>query len=541
MARTFLHALFWDVFLALPGLRRLRRPATPRWQAIARRYRALAIQLGGFLIKLGQFLSVRVDLLPREITRELAGLQDEVPAGPFPAILQEIERELGRPAGEVFASLEEEAVGAASLAQVHRARLAGAEAGQPVVVKVLRPGIEVTVETDLAAVRLALRLLRISKKIRRRVDLERLADEIERTTRRELDLGTEGKNAERFAAQFAADRRIEVPAVFWQASTRRILTLGDVGYLKIGDRKALLAAGVDPKEVARTVVRVYLQQVFVHSFVHADPHPGNLFVHPLPKDEESDRSGTPFRIAFVDFGMVADIPEHLRTALREYAIGFGTRDAARMVRAYQAAGALLPGADLDRLVEAHEALFDRFWGVPIGDLRRVALSEAGYFFRAYRDLLQEVPFQLQVDLLFVARAMGMLSGLATQLDPQFDPWAETVPFAKRLAGEAAGLHGLGWWGEVWEQLRRLGRLPFQLEGFLGRALAGTLTFRSEELRRTDERLARIERLLQRGALVVLGAGFLVSGTLFELAGRAPAPWFFAAAGLCLLAALLRRA
>lgn len=540
VARTFVHALFWDVLLALPGLRAFRRPATPRWREIARRYRDLATEMGGFLIKLGQFVSVRVDLLPAEVTRELAGLQDDVAPGPIGPIAAMIEEDLGRPLAELFASFEPVPVGAASLAQVHRARLPG---GEPVVVKVLRPGIEVSVETDLAAVRLALRLLRVSKKIRRRVDLERVGDEIERTTRRELDLLTEGKNAERFAENFRDDPRVEVPAVHWARSRRRVLTLQDVGYLKIGDREALVGAGVDPREVARTVYRIYLQQVFVHAFVHADPHPGNLFVHALPKaaDDEGGGGASGFRIAFVDFGMVADIPEHLRDALRDYAIGIGTRDAARVVRAYDAAGALLPGADRQRLIEAHEALFDRFWGVPIGDLRRVAFSEAGYFFHAYRDILREAPFQVQVDLLFVGRAMGMLAGLTTGLDPEFDPWAETVPFAKRLTRD--GTEG-GMWGEIWKEAQRLLRLPFQLEAFLTRALAGSLSVRSAEVREAHERLARLERHVMTAGWLVVGCGCLVCGSLFAvapLADRAPAPWFFGAAAVALLAALWRRA
>lgn len=549
VARAFVHALFWDVLLALPVLRAFRRPATPRWQEIARRYRGLATEMGGFLIKLGQFLSVRADLLPVEITRELAGLQDDVAPGPFAEIAALIEAELGRPLAQVFDFVDPVAVGAASLAQVHRARLPGGEA---VVVKVLRPGIEVSVETDLEAVRLALRLLKVWKKIRRRVDLERVGDEIESTTRRELDMIAEGKNAERFAAEFRDDPRVEIPAVHWGQTSRRVLTLQDVGYLKIGDRAALVDAGIDLREVALTIYRIYLQQVFVNSFVHADPHPGNLFIHPAvpepagaapgagPARGSSSGAATGFRIAFVDFGMVADIPAHLRDALREYAIGIGTRDAARVIRAYDAAGALLPGADRQRLEEAHEALFDRFWGVPIGDLRRVAFSQAGYFFHAYRDLLREAPFQVQVDLLFVARAMGMLAGLATQLDPEFDPWAETVPFAKRLAREG-GDSRFELWSEIVARVQRVLQLPFQLETFLSRALAGSLKVHASELREADQRLGRLERHIQTAGWLVVGCGCLICGSLFAVAEKAPAPWFFGVAGLALLAAIWRRA
>src|SRR6185295_3454408 len=398
VARTFLHVVWWDVILNVPGLGRLRRPAIERYQMIARRYRSLAGEMGGVLIKVGQFLSTRVDILPPEITRELAGLQDEVPPERFDAVTRQIEEDFGRPLAEIFTWIGPETIGAASLAQVHRARLPN---GQNAVVKVLRPGIDVLVETDLAAVRLATRLLKFSKTIRRRVDLDRLGAEVTDTTRAELDLQAEGHNAETFAANFAGDDRVYLPKVFWEWSALRTLALEDVGWIKIADLAALERAGIRRSEVARDLYRIYLRQIFEHYFVHADPHPGNLFVRPLTVGDEApfapgDTAGPPpagearpFQIAFVDFGMVAVIPERLRNALREYAIGLGTRDAARLVHSYVAAGVLLPGADLRRLEEVHEELFARFWGVSIGSLRDTAFSEAQYFFREYRDLLYE--------------------------------------------------------------------------------------------------------------------------------------------------------
>lgn len=208
VARTFLHVLWWDMILNAPGLRRFRPPAAGRWARIARRYRLLAGEMGGVLIKIGQFLSVRVDLLPPEVTRELAGLQDEAPPERFEDIVRQIESDFGRPLAEIFASVSPEPVGSASLAQVHPARLLSGEA---VVVKVLRPGIDVLVETDLAATGLAFRLLKVSRNLRRRVDLDRVAEEIATITRRELDLANEGRNAERFTEDFAGDARVAIP------------------------------------------------------------------------------------------------------------------------------------------------------------------------------------------------------------------------------------------------------------------------------------------------------------------------------------------
>lgn len=542
VTRSFLHVIWWDVVMAVPPLSRLRSPALARWIGIARRYRALAIDMGGVLIKLGQFLSVRVDLLPPEVIHELAGLQDEVPPERFEDVVRQIEEDFGRPVSEVFVRLDPAPVGAASLAQVHRAVLAS---GEEVVVKVLRPGIDLLVETDLAAARLAIRLLRFSRRLRRRVDLGRLAAEFSATTRRELDLTAEGRSAERFAADFAEDPRVYIPRIYWEHTAARTLTLEDVGYLKISDLPALERAGIGRTEVARALYRIYMQQIFVHHFVHADPHPGNLFVKPLPGPGEAPfrpgdpvpcREGREFQIAFVDFGMVAAIPERLRGALREYVIALGTRDAVRIVHAYASAGVLLPGADLTRLEAIHQELFDRFWGVSIGQLRDVALSEAGYFLREYRDLLYEIPFQLQIDLLFVSRAVGLLSGMATTLDPDFDPWAETIPFAERFAREELR-RGLGsWLSEATAQGRVLLGLPKRIDDFLTRAERGELTFHAAFAPDTRKFLRRLERSAWRLAWMVVAAGLLIAAAMLH-AGNPAEPYGRWLAGLAAAAFL----
>jgi predicted unusual protein kinase regulating ubiquinone biosynthesis (AarF/ABC1/UbiB family) len=540
VTRTFIQVFWWDVVLNVPGLRRFRRPPLVRYQGIAKRYRALATEMGGVLIKLGQFLSTRVDILPPEITDELAGLQDEVPPERFADIVRQIEEDFGRPAAAVFSWIGPEPVGAASLAQVHPARL---PSGEEVVVKVLRPGIDVLVETDLAAVRLAARLLRFSKTIRRRVDLGRLGAEITSTTLAELDLIAEGHNAERFAENFAGDSRVYLPKVYWDWSARRTLTLENVGWIKLADLAALDRAGIRRAEVARTLYRIYLQQIFEHSFVHADPHPGNLFVRPLPVAGEAPvppgapappapaGEERPFQIVFVDFGMVAAIPERLRSALREYAIALGTRDAERIVRSYVSAGVLLPGADLRRLEEIHEELFQRFWGVRIGDLRATAFSEAEYFFRQYRDVLYELPFQMQVDLLFASRAVGLLAGLSTQLDPEFDPWAETLPFAQRLAAQELRRD----WREILSgglaQLQILLGLPRRADAVLARAERGTLTVQAALTPEERKMIRRLERSVHRLSWTVVSAGMLIAGVMLRSsAPGTPWGWWLVGAG-----------
>jgi predicted unusual protein kinase regulating ubiquinone biosynthesis (AarF/ABC1/UbiB family) len=541
LARLFLHLVWFDLVLSQPVLRHFRSPPLRRWATLARDYRSLAVELGGVLIKLGQYLSTRVDVFPAEITRELSGLQDQVPAVPFPEVARRIEEDFGRPVTELFASIDSEPAGAASLAQAHRAVTA---AGEGVVVKVLRPGIERLVETDLAAVKLAIRWLRPWRRVRRRVDLDRLFDEFAGTTRSELDMEREAANAERFAELFRDDPGILVPRVHPELTARHTLTLEDVGYLRIADLEAIEAAGVSLGEVARRLYRAYMEQLFVHHFVHCDPHPGNLFVRPLGPDEEGagGEAGRPFQIAFVDFGMMSAIPERLWAALSEVVIAAGTRDARRLVRAYRDAGVLLPEADLARLEEIHRDLFDRFWGLKLSELQGVAQSQAPHLIWQYRDVVYQAPVQFPVDLLFTFRALGILTGMATTLDPELDPWAETLPFAKELAKESLGEAARRAFAELTEAGGLLLRLPAGLERTLALAEGEGVRVRAE-LADDDRRvLRRIGRAGTRLAWTIAASALLLAGLQLELArpGSHAAVALWIAAGGAFLWGLVRK-
>lgn len=525
--------LWWDLLFNRPGLRRLRPNALNRWRRVARRFRALAVELGGVLIKLGQFLSIRVDILPIEVTRELAGLQDEVPAAPAEEILAQVAEDFQRPLAAVFADFDPVPLGAASLSQAHRVRLPG---GERAVAKVLRPGIHTLVETDLAAIRIAFRWLRRYPGLQKRVDLDWLYAEFAEVTRRELDLAAERENLERLRADFGGDPGFGFPQVFLEQSKGRTLTLEDVGYFRIADRESIAAAGISPEAVADRLYTGYMRQVFETFFVHVDPHPGNLFVRPLPTPEEAEAgvafgpgdpvpraAGRPFQIVFVDFGMATPIPERLRAALRKYAVGLGTGDAHLLVQSLVDAGTLLPGADLKRLEEAHQALFDRFQGIQVGRLKDVALAGAKEFFRDYRDVIQSAPFQFQADMLFVVRALGILSGLAAHLDPEFDVWAKTLPYAERYAKEELRSEGLARLGGLVNAFRAAAALPEQMERLLRQAERADFTVRtglSPELRR---RLDGMERSVDRLGWMVLAAGLGASAVMvFALRPGSPA-------------------
>lgn len=529
-ARVFLHVVWFDVLLARPGLAWLRPDPSRRWRRLARRFRGLAIELGGVLIKLGQFLSTRVDVLPPEVTEELSGLQDRVPAVPFDELLVRLEEDFGPGAAARFQWFDRQPAGAASLAQVHRARLPTTDgsAGEAVVVKMLRPGIETLVETDLAASRVAMGWLGLWRRVRDRVDLTRLCDEFDATTRAELDLEREADNAERFAEMFADTPEIGVPRVHRQLTGRHTLTLEDVGTLKISDHAALDELGISRPALARTLFSAYVDQLFEHHFVHCDPHPGNLFVQVREASSEAPEEGgtsgeassevpaTPFRLMFIDFGMMTRVPPDLRGALRELAIAFVARDSSRVVAAAQQAGVLLPGADIARIEAAHEDVFERLWGVKLADMQDVALAQASYFYREYRDLLYEMPFQFPVDLLFTLRAVGLLAGMATSLDPDFDPWEEARPYGEEMARQEAGPLA----ERLLEGGEELARTLVQLPGALRHTLK--LTRREGVAVRAslapDARRAgrRIERAIGKIAWSVAAGALFLGGVQMEL-------------------------
>ena len=532
-ARVLVQTIWWDVLFGFPLLDRLRPPPLKRWRAIARRYRKIATDMGGVLIKLGQFLSTRVDLFPPEITRELAGLQDEVAPAPHAAITAVVEASFGRPLGQVFTTFNPQAMGAASLAQAHEARL---PSGEDVIVKVLRPDIQAVVETDLRALRRVADWLKIFGQIRRRMDLDMLLEEFVRTTLAELDLQQEKANLQRFAADFSEAPQIYVPVIFDGYCTRAVLTLENVAYIKIADMEAMTAAGISPARVADVLYDAYMRQIFVSNFVHVDPHPGNLFVRPLPLADEGDatcgdfRPGAtvpycenrPFQLVFIDFGMTAVISERLKAAMRTAAIGLGTQDAHKVIQAYVVAGALQPGTDLRRLEEIHQDWLQRIWGLRLGKIQETAFREMRYFWREYRDVIAEAPFQIQADMLLIGRAVGILAGLATRLDPDFDPWTKTLPHARRFAKEEL----LGDWQGIWDELfmlgRHLWRIPGQLDQVLTRARQGALTIQVSLSPETRRAIRRIDLSVKRFAWMVIAAALLLAGVNLHVAGKNPA-------------------
>ncbi|HEY7779349.1 MAG TPA: AarF/ABC1/UbiB kinase family protein [Ktedonobacterales bacterium] len=432
-------------------------------------FRATAAALGGVLIKLGQFLSARPDLLPQEALDELARLQDELPPVPFDEIAATIEHELQTPLDAVFSQIERIPAGSASLGQVHRARL---RSGLDVAVKVQRPRIEHVVLADLAALRFVFAVVRaLLPGVERILDTRALYHEFSRTLYEELDYRREGHNVERFARLFESETDVVVPHVRWEHTTRHVLTLTWVDGIKVSDVALLDAAGVNRRAVAERLARLYLAQVLEHGLFHADPHPGNIFVRPTPDG---------FTLALVDFGMVGSLSPRHKRALGTAFAAIARQDAPLLADALEMLGVLGPGANRETVEYALGLLVARFTGLTLGEIRDLGAHE---ILDEVRSLIYGQPFRLPAEFAFLGRAAGMLSGLLMLLAPEFNLTEVAVPYAREIftrRGVAAVLGLLGV-----ESVNELGRVLARESLALARSVSALPRLAEQVLRQVE--------------------------------------------------------
>ncbi len=510
-ARYLAQTWWYELFMPRIGLGRLAaRSRSRRLLHIAQRFRVLAIDLGGLMIKVGQFMSSRLDVLPPEITKELEGLQDEVPPVPFADIRILAERELGLPLERAFSFIDPTPLAAASLGQVHRARLSEMDAADTglldVVVKIQRPGIDTIIDVDLSALRRVAGWLSHVSLVSDRVDMPVLVEEFALTSLEEIDYLQEGANAERFSQDAAADARVGVPELVWERATRRVLTLQDVTAIKINDVPALHAAGINPSEVAADFAAVMFDQLFVHGYFHADPHPGNIFVTPLVGT--GAQNGRAWKFTFVDFGMMGEVPDTLRRGLRRVLIAAASRDGKGMVDGIRDVGVLLPSADTAELERAMTKAFARFGGMGFAELQDVDPREYRAFANEFGDLVRTLPVQLPENFLLIVRALSLVSGMCSSLDPAFNIWNAVEPYSAKLIREEGGNLVQTVAKQATTTAGVLARLPQRLDTLTTRLEEGNVSVQTPRL---DRRLRDIERLGRQIISAILFATLLIGG------------------------------
>lgn len=491
-ARVIITFIWWDILLPRIGFKQIsRKTRTDRLIKIAKAFRKEAINLGGVMIKVGQFLSARLDVLPREITDELSGLQDEVAPEDFTNVRKVVEEEFGLKLEEKFEDFDPIPLASASIGQVHLANLHQPDNNYDsnqfqVAVKIQRFNIQAIVYTDLAALAVVARWVMRYPAISKRANIPALLEEFSTSLYEEVDYLHEGKNAESFAVNFSERRNeVIVPRVIWSHTTKRVLTLEYLSAIKITDYDAIEAVGISRVDVAARLFDTYLKQIFEDHFFHADPHPGNLFVMPDPEGDVHN-----WKLVFVDFGMTGVVPDFLLARLRDMLIALATRDAGRIVKVYQDLGVLLSGANLDQLEKATAKVFERFWGKTAPEMMKMHHHEAVAFVAEFGDLIYEMPFQVPENMILLVRCLGILSGMCTGLNIEFNVWNSLMPYAQKLVEGEKGSKIDLILKEIEHFLTVMLALPYKTESLLLKIEQGKLEMRNPELEMGVKQLNR---------------------------------------------------
>lgn len=426
-------------------------------------FRQTAIKLGVLMIKLGQFLSSRADLLPERALEVLTSLQDEVPPAPFSHVVSVLEEELGKPIEQVFSVLERKATAAASLGQVHKATLVAT--GEQVAVKIQRPHIDQLVQTDLSTLKFVIWVITHLVDTGEFIDLMGVYREFRHTVFEEIDYVTEAANAKRFKEMFKDDPQIYIPQIYDEYTSRRVLVLEWIDGIKINDYAALDAAGIDRLEVATRTVQAYFYQFFEAGFFHADPHPGNIFVKKGPAGPI---------IEFVDFGMVGSLTKNMKKALKDLFLSFLMRDARVLVDALGRLGFIGQGANRVSIERGLALMLEQYYGMTLGEARDLDIPEVA---EEVQRLLYGQPFQIPAQFAFTGRAITTLVGVATGLALEFNFVDVALPYARRFLGLGGGNTGQTI-QEIGMQLLDTGRIllkmPRALEQLITRLETGQI-------------------------------------------------------------------
>jgi len=476
-------------YLALPRqlLHRRRQEVPPL--GTPQRVRLAMEELGPTFVKLGQVLSTRPDLIPPAYIAELVKLQDTVPPAEWEPVRAQIEAELGAPLEELFATFDPHPIAAASLAQVHAATLPD---GSEIVVKVQRPNIETTIETDLEILFDLARLLQARTPLGELYDMPEIAEDFATTMHAELDFYREGHNADRFRANFVSESYLHIPQVYWDYTTRRVLVLERISGIKIDDIEALDTAGYDRHRIALHAIRMIVKEMLEDGFFHADPHPGNFLVM------QGEVIGA------MDFGMVGYLGRHEKDELIRLYVVAVRLDDEDIVDQLIRMGAAAQRVDRAGLRRDVARMLRKYQGLPLEAINTGEVIEEAMSIAFHHHLHMPSEYWL------LAKTLGMMEGVGLKLDPDFDIFAVSKPYVRRFMwqqfspralGEKALRGGQEWGDLVLTMPRRLSRL-------LDDAEAGNLSA-NLHLPEVPDLMVRLDRIANRLSMSILLAALIM--------------------------------
>jgi predicted unusual protein kinase regulating ubiquinone biosynthesis (AarF/ABC1/UbiB family) len=439
------------------------------------------LELGPTFIKVGQLFSTRADLFPSAYVGELSKLQDQVPAFTFEQVEKIIQEDLGKSVQQLFASFDPLPLAAASLGQVHKAKL---KSGEEIVVKIQRPGLKKLFAIDLAILKKIAQYFQNHPKWGKGRDWLGIYEECCKILWLEADYLNEGRNADTFRRNFRGESWVKVPRVYWRYASPRVLTLEYLPGIKISHYEALEAAGLDRKELARLGAKAYLRQLLNDGFFHADPHPGNLAV-------SADGS-----LIFYDFGMMGELKSNIKEKLLQTLFGIVQKDAGRVVSSLVEMGALVPTDDMGPVRRSVQYMLDNFMDKPFEEQSVTAISEDLY------EIAIDQPFRFPATFTFVMRAFSTLEGVGKGLDPDFNFMEVAQPFAMQIMNDFNG-NASSLFDELGRQAAQVSNtalgLPRRIEDTIDKLDRGDI--------RVRVRSVESERIFRRLGAIQLGTNY----------------------------------
>ena len=485
----FLTFLLWDRLTgANRGKKRQRRA---KWLVDR------LMNLGPTFIKIGQSLSTRADLIPLEYIEQLTQLQDRVPEFNSQEAIRVIETELGQPLDNLFASFTVSPLACASLGQVHRARLLS---GEEVVIKVQRPNLEGLFNLDFELLHRLTRWLNILPVVKK-YNLEAIYQEFFELLFQEIDYIHEGKNADRFRENFKNYPQVKVPLVYWQYTTRKVLTLEYVPGIKVDDRETLLANGINVDGIIQLGICSYLKQLLQDGFFQSDPHPGNMAV-----SQEGE-------LIFYDFGTMFELKSVAKDQMIETFFAVLRKDTETVLKTLVYMGLIEPVRDLQPVRNIVQFLLDEFRDKPVDVRVFEQISDQVYL------MFKQQPFRLPPQMTFIIKSVTTLDGIARSLDPQYNLLAASQPFVKSLAVSGGTTNTMltlanqarTFLKQQWQKGNKNERMIRQLEEKIER---GNLVFQVKS--RENERLLKKIYLGIKVLINVCLLGFSIISAIFLL-------------------------
>ena len=481
-------------------------------QTIGIKLREVLQSLGPTFIKLGQIASTRRDLVPSEIAKELEKLQDQVSGFPFQQVQEIIEMELGEKLEDIFQEFNENPVASASIGQVHQAVL---QTGEIVAVKVQRPDIRSTVQTDLEILDDITRMMEANLSWAKTYQVRKMMAEFSNSLLAELDYQTEGRNSERIAKQFQDNPEVVIPKIYWDYSTNKVLTMDYITGVKVNQIETLKEEGYNLKLIARRITDSMLHQILMEGFFHGDPHPGNIYILPGNK------------VAYIDFGMIGRISEDTKFHFASLVIHLQNGNTKGLLKTITAMGLHTSGTDMNTLYNDVDQFVMKYSDIP---LSKISIGSA---LKDLLDIIYQHQIQVPADLSNLGKTLFLIESIVSDLDPELSILDTIKPFGEKLLRKRYEPKSIlqNTWSELVENAHVFSKIPKNLKELTSTVQQGKLHFEMSITEMKDF-LQRLDRISNRLAfsIILLSFSILMVGLIIgtSINGQKSLLWEFPA-------------